>query len=128
MASTDTSGLAIKLDALRAAAEPTTSGGSDDIGEVSWVVPTITLRYPSNIPGLPGHNWANAISMATPIAHKGVIAGAKVLARTALEFFVTPEARAGRVALLPRGADQGHPVHAVHRRGRPAGDLAQHGR
>jgi aminobenzoyl-glutamate utilization protein B len=44
-------------------------GGSDDIGDVSWNVPTITLNYPSNIPGLPGHNWANAISMATPIAH-----------------------------------------------------------
>ena len=49
-----------------------TGGGSDDIGDVSWNVPTITLRYPSNIPGLPGHNWANAIAMATPIAHKGV--------------------------------------------------------
>jgi len=41
-------------------------GGSDDIGDISWNVPTITLRFPSNIPGLPGHNWANAISMATP--------------------------------------------------------------
>ena len=27
-------------------------------------MPTITLNYPSNIPGLPGHHWANAISMA----------------------------------------------------------------
>ncbi|MEO8337921.1 MAG: amidohydrolase, partial [bacterium] len=49
-----------------------TGGGSDDIGDVAWNVPTITLRYPSNIPNMPGHNWANAISMATPIAHKGV--------------------------------------------------------
>ena len=32
----------------------------------------MTLSYPSNIPGLPGHNWANGIAMATPIAHKGV--------------------------------------------------------
>ena len=31
-----------------------TGGGSDDIGDVSWNVPTITLRYPSNIPGGPG--------------------------------------------------------------------------
>jgi aminobenzoyl-glutamate utilization protein B len=38
---------------------------------VSWNVPTVTLRFPSNIPGLPGHNWANGIAMATPIAHKG---------------------------------------------------------
>jgi len=66
-------------------------GGSDDIGDVSWNVPTVTLRYPSNIPGLPGHNWANAISMATPIAHKGVMAGAKVQAMTLLDILSTPK-------------------------------------
>ncbi len=68
-----------------------TGGGSDDIGDVSWNVPTITLRYPSNIPGGPGHNWANGIAMATPIAHKGVIAGAKVQAMTMLDILVHPE-------------------------------------
>jgi aminobenzoyl-glutamate utilization protein B len=68
-----------------------TGGGSDDIGDVSWVVPTVTLNYPSNIPGGPGHNWANAISMATPIAHKGVIAGAKVQAMTMLDILLHPE-------------------------------------
>jgi aminobenzoyl-glutamate utilization protein B len=66
-------------------------GGSDDIGDVSWSVPTITLNYPSNIPGLPGHNWANAISMATPIAHKGVVAGAKVQAMTMLDLLSIPQ-------------------------------------
>jgi aminobenzoyl-glutamate utilization protein B len=66
-------------------------GGSDDVGDISWNVPTVTLRYPSNIPGLPGHNWANAISMATPIAHKGVIAGAKAQAMTILDFITRPE-------------------------------------
>jgi aminobenzoyl-glutamate utilization protein B len=66
-------------------------GGSDDIGDVSWAVPTVTLRYPANIPGLPGHNWANAIAMATPIAHKGVVAGAKVQAMTMLDILVKPQ-------------------------------------
>jgi aminobenzoyl-glutamate utilization protein B len=66
-------------------------GGSDDIGDVSWNVPTITLNYPSNIPGLPGHSWPNAIAMATPIAHKGVVAGAKVQARTVLDILFTPK-------------------------------------
>jgi aminobenzoyl-glutamate utilization protein B len=66
-------------------------GGSDDIGDVSWTVPTVSLRYPSNIPGLPGHNWANAIAMATPIAHKGVVAGAKVQAMTILDLLLTPK-------------------------------------
>ena len=68
-----------------------TGGGSDDIGDVSWNVPTITLRYPSNIPGLPGHNWADGISMATPIAHKGVTAGAKVQAMTLIDLLLKPE-------------------------------------
>jgi aminobenzoyl-glutamate utilization protein B len=65
-------------------------GGSDDIGDVSWVVPTITLRYPSNIPGLPGHHWSNAIAMATPIAHKGATAGAKAAAMTMLDLIANP--------------------------------------
>jgi aminobenzoyl-glutamate utilization protein B len=68
-----------------------TGGGSDDIGDVSWNVPTIVLRYPSNIPGGPGHNWANGVSMATPIAHKGVVAGAKAQAMTMLDILVHPE-------------------------------------
>ena len=66
-------------------------GGSDDIGDVSWTVPTVMLRYPANIPGLPGHNWANGIAMATPIAHKGVVAGAKVQAMTMVDILLRPE-------------------------------------
>jgi aminobenzoyl-glutamate utilization protein B len=65
-------------------------GGSDDIGDISWNVPTVTLRFPANIPGLPGHNWANAIAMATPIAHKGATAGAKVQAMTMIDLIMTP--------------------------------------
>ena len=69
------------------------SGGSDDIGDVSWTVPTITIRYPSNIPDLPGHNWSDAIAMATPIAHKGVVAGAKVVAMTTLDLLTDARLR-----------------------------------
>ena len=54
-------------------------------------MPTIVLRYPSNIPGLPGHHWSNAISMATPIAHKGIIHGAKAEAMTILDLLLRPE-------------------------------------
>jgi aminobenzoyl-glutamate utilization protein B len=68
-----------------------TGGGSDDIGDISWNVPTVTLSYPSNIPGLPGHNWANGIAMATPVAHKGVTAGAKVQAMTLVDLLLKPE-------------------------------------
>jgi len=86
-------GLATKLSALRGPIpeEQRRGGGSDDIGDISWNVPTVSLRFPSNIPGLPGHNWANAISMATPIAHKGATAGAKVQALTMLDILLRPE-------------------------------------
>ncbi len=86
-------GLLTKVaDSLRAPPreEDLRGGGSDDIGDVSWNAPTVTLRFPSNIPGLPGHNWANAISMATPLAHKGVTAGAKVQAMTVLDLLLKP--------------------------------------
>jgi aminobenzoyl-glutamate utilization protein B len=66
-------------------------GGSDDIGDISWNVPTVSLSFPANIQAGPGHNWANAISMATPIAHKGVTAGAKVQAMTVLDIMTRPE-------------------------------------
>ena len=81
----DVEGLNTELDAeLSDPPDPSTNtgGGSDDIGDISWQVPTIVLGYPSNIPNLPGHNWANAVAMATPIAHKGIVAGAKVQAMT----------------------------------------------
>jgi aminobenzoyl-glutamate utilization protein B len=86
-------GLDTKVDTLEPPIplERQLGGGSDDIGDVSWQVPTTTLRFPSNIPNLPGHNWANAISMATPIAHKGATAGAKVQAMTMLDFLLRPE-------------------------------------
>ena len=66
-------------------------GYSDDIGDITWNVPTVYLRYPANIPNLPGHSWPNAVAMATPISHKGSTAGAKVQAMTALDFLLQPQ-------------------------------------
>ena len=86
-------GLPDSIGALRGPVdlERSLGGGSDDIGDVSWNMPTVTLRYPANMPGGPGHNWANGIAMATPIAHKGSLAGAKVQALTLLDLFLRPE-------------------------------------
>jgi len=84
-------GLSTEIDSLGPPPEQRRSGGSDDIGDVSWTVPTVTLRFPANAPGLPGHHWSSAITMATPIAHKGATAGAKVMAMTTLELFLKPE-------------------------------------
>lgn len=87
----DTNGLSTELDTLGLPVSRPISGGSDDIGDISWKLPTVTLRFPANIPGLQGHHWSNAVAMATPIAHKGVVAGAKVEAMTLLDFFLNPD-------------------------------------
>jgi aminobenzoyl-glutamate utilization protein B len=88
-------GLRTKINDLRGREEipdeDKRGGGSDDIGDISWNVPTVTLNYPANIAAGPGHNWANAVSMATPIAHKGVTAGAKVQAMTVMDLLMRPE-------------------------------------
>jgi aminobenzoyl-glutamate utilization protein B len=84
-------GLAMKIDTIGTPVKFSMGGASDDIADISWNIPTVVLEFPSNIPGLPGHNWANAISMATPIAHKGVTAGAKAAALTLLDILVKPE-------------------------------------
>lgn len=83
-------GLATELSELGKPQKNPISGGSDDIGDISWTIPTVTLRFPSNIPGLQGHHWSNAIAMATPIAHKGATAGAKVVAATIIDFLTQP--------------------------------------
>jgi aminobenzoyl-glutamate utilization protein B len=84
-------GLKTKPKGLEGPKEVVMGGGSDDVGDISWNVPMVYLRYPANIPNLPGHSWENAVSMATPIAHKGSTAGAKVQAMTALDFMLNPE-------------------------------------
>jgi aminobenzoyl-glutamate utilization protein B len=66
-------------------------GPSDDIGDISWNVPTVVMRFPSNFEAGPGHSWANGIAMATPIAHKGATCAAKVQAMTILDLLLKPE-------------------------------------
>jgi aminobenzoyl-glutamate utilization protein B len=66
-------------------------GGSDDIGDISWNVPTVVMTFPSNFAAGPGHHWANGIAMATPIAHKGATCAAKVQALTILDLLLRPE-------------------------------------
>ena len=84
-------GLATKLAPLRKPLPYNVSGGSDDIGDVSWKVPTVVLRFPSNIPNITSHHWSASIASATPIAHKGANAGAKVVAMTVLDFLLKPD-------------------------------------
>jgi aminobenzoyl-glutamate utilization protein B len=88
-------GLATKINELRGREsqpdEDKRGGGSDDIGDISWTLPTVSLSFPANFQAGPGHNWANAIAMATPIAHKGTVAGARVQAMTVIDLLMRPD-------------------------------------
>ena len=86
-------GLGVKVSDLEGPVDDRArvGSGSDDIGDIQWNMPSVTLRYPANIPNLPGHSFWNAIAMATPIAHKGSTAGAKVMAATLLDLFAKPQ-------------------------------------
>lgn len=89
--SSDLKPLATEVTPLRAPTGNAGSGGSDDIGDIMWSVPTITIRYPSNIPNVAGHHVTSAMAMTTPIAHKGAVAGAKAVAMTVLDLMTTPK-------------------------------------
>ena len=67
------------------------SVSANDSGEVSWVVPTGLITFPSNIPGVSYHHWSAGVSLATTIAHKGAVAGAKAMAASALDLFMDPK-------------------------------------
>ena len=88
-------GLSTRINELRGREsqpdEDKRGGGSDDIGDISWNAPTVSLSFPANFQAGPGHNWANAIAMATPIAHKGTVAGARVQAMTAIDLLMRPD-------------------------------------
>ena len=56
-----------------------------------WSLPTITLRFPSNVPGAIGHHWTSSIAMATPVAHKGATQGAKAYAMTIIDLLTRPD-------------------------------------
>jgi aminobenzoyl-glutamate utilization protein B len=86
------SGLKTRVDSLQGPVDRARNlgGPSDDIGDVSWSVPTVVLYYPANVAGLPGHHWSSAMAMATPLAHKGSLAGAKAQAMTLLDLLLRP--------------------------------------
>lgn len=91
LANTEQTGLKTEPNELTGPSAYPISGGSDDIGDISWLVPTINLRFPANINDLGGHNWRNTIAMATPVAHKGSVVGAKVIARTLVDLLMNPQ-------------------------------------
>ncbi|MDQ3015435.1 MAG: M20 family metallopeptidase [Bacteroidota bacterium] len=67
------------------------SGGSTDVGDVSWVVPTAGMRAATFVPGTTNHSWQAVAVGGTSIGTKGMIVAAKTIALTAVELFKNPE-------------------------------------
>ena len=77
--------------AVRPIVESRQGSSSSDVGDVTWNVPYARLQFPSNIAGtLGGHHWSAAIAVATPVAHKGIAAGAKAIAGTMIDLMTDP--------------------------------------
>jgi aminobenzoyl-glutamate utilization protein B len=65
-------------------------GGSTDVGDVSYVVPTIRLSATTAPAGTPWHSWAVVASGGMSIGHKGMAYAAKAMAMTMVDLFEDP--------------------------------------
>jgi aminobenzoyl-glutamate utilization protein B len=71
--------------------EADAGGGSTDVGDVSYAVPTVGLRTATWVPGVPAHSWQAVACGGTGIGIKGMMAAAKVMALTAIELYTQPQ-------------------------------------
>ena len=87
-AGVEAAGLVPEITPLTGPSESIPAG--NDCGDVSWKVPMGRLWFPSNVPGVTFHHWSAGAALATEIAHKGGVAGAKCLAATLVDCFTDP--------------------------------------
>ena len=79
----DEIGLKTEADTLDGPSE--SIAAANDCGDVSWKVPMGRLWFPANIPGVTFHHWSAGSALATPIAHKGGLVGARTLTATLVD-------------------------------------------
>ena len=65
-------------------------GGSTDVGDVSWNIPTVQFWGHGCIAGLPGHHWSTTCCTGSAIGHKGELYSGKVLAQTGYDLIKDP--------------------------------------
>ncbi len=66
-------------------------GGSTDVGDVSWITPTVNLVAATCVLGMPGHSWQETATSGMSIGHKGMLLAAKTLALTGVDLITKPE-------------------------------------
>jgi aminobenzoyl-glutamate utilization protein B len=73
------------------ATDPNAGGGSTDVGDVSWVAPTIRLSVATAPIGTPWHSWAVVACGGMSIGHKGMLHASKTLSITMVDLFEDPK-------------------------------------
>ena len=66
-------------------------GGSADVGDVSWFIPTSGFGTACFAAGSPGHSWQNVAAIGSPIGHKGMMMAAKVIALSTVDLLQNPQ-------------------------------------
>ncbi|MFK7926411.1 MAG: amidohydrolase [Bacteroidia bacterium] len=66
-------------------------GGSTDVGDISWVVPTAGPRVATWVPGVPSHSWQAVSSGGRSIGVKGMLVASKTIALSAYDLFMNGE-------------------------------------
>ncbi len=84
---------------------PRKGGGSTDVGDVSWAVPTVGMSSATWVPGTSAHTWQAVAAGGTAIGIKGMTVAAKTLALTAVDIYTNPEVadEAQKELLMQRG-------------------------
>ncbi len=84
-------GMPAKVDSMKAPSMKFTGGGSTDVGEVSLVAPTATISFPGGVPGSIGHHWSAVAGNYGSLAWKGLNAGARAMAASAIDLLTRPD-------------------------------------
>ena len=79
-----------KIEEYKVVNEANRSGGSTDVGDVSWAVPTVGFRAATWIPGTPSHSWQAVACGGTDIGIKGMIVAATTLSFSGIDLLTNP--------------------------------------
>jgi Metal-dependent amidase/aminoacylase/carboxypeptidase len=71
--------------------EQVPEGGSSDVGDISWIAPTLHVTIATSPLGAPWHAWPVVASSGMSIGHKGMVRAAKVLAATMVDLYEQPQ-------------------------------------
>ncbi|MEM3040947.1 MAG: M20 family metallopeptidase [Nitrososphaerota archaeon] len=67
------------------------SGGSTDVGDVSWIAPTVEFSTATTPLGTPGHSWQKVACSRVGLGHKSLLFASKTIACTVIDLFTKPE-------------------------------------